>query len=101
MVAVGCCSGAVAAGSLGSLSSAPGFAGAGSPSPARISAAEVRIVFQVNGKHRGDLLVPVGISQEDALERAKAHEKVAPFLAGKKVVKVVFVPNRILNLVVA
>ena len=69
--------------------------------PARISAAEVRIVFQVNGKHRGDLLVPVGISQEDALERAKAHEKVAPFLAGKKVVKVVFVPNRILNLVVA
>jgi len=55
----------------------------------------------VNGKHRGDLLVPVGISQEDALERAKAHEKVAPFLAGKKVVKVVFVPNRILNLVVA
>ena len=31
----------------------------------------------------------------------KAHEKVAPFLAGKSVVKVVYVPGRILNLVVS
>ena len=68
---------------------------------ARISSAEVRLVFQVNGKHRGDQQVPVGLSQDDAVLAAKAHEKVAPFLAGKNIVKIVYVPGRILNLVVA
>jgi leucyl-tRNA synthetase len=46
-------------------------------------------------------LVPLGINQDQAVALAKAHEKVAPFLAGKSIVKVVFVPNRILNLVVS
>ena len=69
--------------------------------PAKLVAAEVRLVFQVNGKHRGDQLVPVGFSQDAAVALAQAHEKVAPFLAGKTIVKVVYVPGRILNLVVA
>jgi leucyl-tRNA synthetase len=69
--------------------------------PAKMSAAEVRLVFQVNGKHRGDQLVPVGLAQETAVELARAQEKVAPFLAGKNIVKVVYVPGRILNLVVS
>ena len=69
--------------------------------PAKMSAAEVRLVFQVNGKHRGDQLVPIGLAQEQAVAIAEANEKVAPFLAGKRVVKVVYVPGRILNLVVA
>jgi leucyl-tRNA synthetase len=83
---------------------APGTAGRApwpAYDPARISAAEVRLVFQVNGKTRGDQLVPVGLSQEQALAVAQAHEKVAPFLAGKRLAKVVYVPGRILNLVVA
>lgn len=67
---------------------------------AKLSSAEVRLVFQVNGKHRGDQSVPLGTTQEQAVALAQAHEKVAPFLAGKKIVKVIFVPNRILNLVV-
>jgi leucyl-tRNA synthetase len=69
--------------------------------PARISAAQVRLVFQVNGKTRGDQLVGVGMMQEQAVALARAHEKVAPFLAGKSIVKVVYVPGRILNLVVS
>ena len=69
--------------------------------PARISAAEVRLVFQVSGKTRGDQLVPVGLAQDQAVALAQAHEKVAPFLAGKRLVKVVYVPGRIINLVVA
>jgi leucyl-tRNA synthetase len=68
--------------------------------PARIAAAEVRLVFQVNGKHRGDQLVPVGLPQEDAVALARAHPKVSPFLAERKIAKVVYVPGRILNLVV-
>jgi leucyl-tRNA synthetase len=69
--------------------------------PAKVSAAEVRLVFQVNGKHRGDQLVPVGLSQDQAAALARAHEKVAPFLEGKAIAKVVYVPGRILNLVVS
>jgi leucyl-tRNA synthetase len=69
--------------------------------PSRLEAAEIRLVFQVNGKHRGDQLVPVGLPQDKAVELAKAHERVAPFLSGKAICKVIYVPNRILNLVVS
>jgi leucyl-tRNA synthetase len=69
--------------------------------PARISAAEARLVFQVNGKYRADQLVPVGLPQAEAVALAQAHVKLAPFLAGKTLVKVVYVPGRILNLVVS
>jgi len=68
--------------------------------PARIALEEVRLVFQVNGKHRGDQLVPVGISQEEAVALARSHAKVAPFLTDRRVAKVIYVPGRILNLVV-
>jgi leucyl-tRNA synthetase len=67
---------------------------------AKLVSDSVRLVFQVNGKHRGDQLVPVGLSEEDAVALAKASEKVAPFLAGRAIRKVVYVPGRILNLVV-
>jgi leucyl-tRNA synthetase len=83
---------------------APGLAGdAPWPKfdPQRISAAEVRLVFQVNGKHRGDRLVPVGLSQEQAAALALADPRVSPFVANRSVVKVVYVPGRILNLVVS
>jgi leucyl-tRNA synthetase len=58
---------------------APGLA---PPRPGRVRpredvAAEVRLVFQVNGKHRGDQLVPVGLPQDQAVALAKASEKVA------------------------
>ncbi len=69
--------------------------------PAKMAAAEVRLVFQVNGKHRGDQLVPVGLAQ-DAGGRARdgRRRRSSPFLAGKTIAKVVYVPGRILNLVV-
>jgi leucyl-tRNA synthetase len=67
--------------------------------PKRLAAAQVRLVFQVNGKHRADLLVPVNLPQDEAVALAKANERVAPFLAGKTIAKVVYVPGRILNLV--
>jgi len=69
--------------------------------PALIAAAQVRLVFQVNGKHRGDRLVPVGLPQEEAVELARSDARVSAFLAGKSITKVVYVPGRILNLVVS
>jgi len=69
--------------------------------PGRLTASEVKLVFQVNGKHRGDQLVPVGLSQEAALQLAQANPRVAPHVEGKTIKRVVFVPGKILNLVVA
>jgi leucyl-tRNA synthetase len=68
--------------------------------PAQLETKSAKLVFQVNGKHRGDAEVPVGLSEAAALELAQGHAKVAPFLAGKAVKKVIYVPGRILNLVV-
>lgn len=68
--------------------------------PAKLKSSEVKLVFQVNGKHRGDALVPVGLPQDQALEIARGNERVAPFIEGKNVKRVVYVPGKILNLVV-
>ncbi len=67
---------------------------------AKLTATEVKLVFQVNGKHRGDQLVPVGTTQEVALQAARDNPKVAPHLEGKTVKRVIYVPGKILNIVV-
>ena len=69
--------------------------------PAKLVTSEVKLVFQVNGKHRGDQLVAVGITQDAAFALAQENAKVAPHLAGKEVKRVIYVPNKILNIVVA
>ena len=67
---------------------------------AKLVTTEVKLVFQVNGKHRGDQLVPVGLAQDAAVQFAQANSGVAPHLAGKTVKRIVYVPGRILNIVV-
>jgi leucyl-tRNA synthetase len=67
---------------------------------AKLTASEVKLVFQINGKHRGDQLVPVGTTQDVAVQIAQENPRVAPYLAGKSVRRVIYVPGKILNLVV-
>jgi leucyl-tRNA synthetase len=68
--------------------------------PARLQARTVKLVLQVNGRHRGDATVPLGLTEAEALPIALAHKGVAPFAAGKTVRRIVYVPGKILNLVV-
>jgi leucyl-tRNA synthetase len=58
------------------------------------------IVVQVNGKLRGRIHVPFGTPKEELESLAMADEKVQPFLAGKQVVKVITVPDKLVNVVV-
>jgi leucyl-tRNA synthetase len=58
------------------------------------------VVIQVNGKLRSRLHVPFGTSKADLEALALADEKVKPFLAGKQIVKVVVVPDKLVNIVV-
>lgn len=56
--------------------------------------------IQINGKVRGKVVLPLKATQEQAVEAAQKEESIARYLEGKKLVKVIFVPNKILNLVV-
>jgi len=61
---------------------------------------EVEIPVQVNGRVRATLRVPMGISEAEIVPKALADPAVARHIDGKRIVKVIFVPNKLLNLVV-
>lgn len=60
----------------------------------------VEIAVQVNGKVRSRISIPSDISKEDALAAAKADEKVKGYTDGKTVVKEIYIPGRLVNIVV-
>ena len=62
--------------------------------------AAVEIAVQVNGKVKARLKVPADITAEDAIATAKADPAVADALAGKTVVKEIYVKGRLVNLAV-
>jgi leucyl-tRNA synthetase len=61
---------------------------------------EVEIPVQVNGRVRATLRVPAGANESDIVTKAKADPAVARHIEGKRIVKVIFVPNKLLNMVV-
>jgi leucyl-tRNA synthetase len=69
-------------------------------SPAALEEEEVLIVVQVNGKVRGKITVPADVTQEQIEIDALANPKVKAFVDGKEVRRVVYVPGRLLNIVV-
>jgi leucyl-tRNA synthetase len=69
--------------------------------PALTAAESVTIAVQVMGKLRATLEVPPDSAEADVLAAAETDPNVARALAGRRVVKRVYVPNRIVNFVVA
>jgi leucyl-tRNA synthetase len=61
---------------------------------------EITLVIQVNGKVRERLAVPASITEDEAKEKALASPRVKAYLEGKKLVNAVYVPGRLVNLVV-
>jgi len=61
---------------------------------------ELEIPVQVNGKLRGRVTVPADTSEPFVVESALADEKVKSAIAGKQVVKTIYVSGKLLNLVV-
>jgi leucyl-tRNA synthetase len=64
------------------------------------SAGDVEIAVQVNGKLRSRLTVPRGMAEKDVLTRVLADEAVKRFVDGNPVRKVIYVQDRLVNLVV-
>jgi leucyl-tRNA synthetase len=61
---------------------------------------EVEYVIQVNGKVRGKLSLAVGLPIEEIEPVVLANEAVAKWLEGKTIVKKIYVPDKLVNLVV-
>ena len=60
----------------------------------------IKIAVQVNGKLRGEVEVSVDADKETIIEQALAQPNVVRFTDGKEIVKQIYVPGKILNLVV-
>jgi leucyl-tRNA synthetase len=61
---------------------------------------QAEIVVQVNGKLRTKLSAPYGTAREDLDRLAREDAKVQVFLTGKQVVKIIIVPDKLVNFVV-
>ena len=61
---------------------------------------QITIVFQVNGKLRGQAQFSKDIDKDTVISAAKADPKVQSFLEGKEIVKEIYVPGKLVNLAV-
>ncbi len=70
------------------------------PDPAFLSSDSIEIVVQVNGRLRDHLTVPVGTTEEEIKRLAMSAPNARPFIDRGKVVRVIYVRDRLVNVVV-
>ncbi len=61
---------------------------------------EITLVVQVNGKLRDRLVISASVTEEEAKKEAQDSDKIKPHLQGKKLVNVIYVPGKLVNIVV-
>lgn len=59
----------------------------------------VEIALQISGKVRARIEIPVDFTQQQAVQAAKEQPKIAAELAGKNIVKEIYVPGKLVNIV--
>jgi leucyl-tRNA synthetase len=69
--------------------------------PAAIAFDQIEIPVQVNGKLRSKLTVPQGLGESDIRDRALSDSRVQEHLKGGEVKKIIYIPNRLVNIVVS
>ena len=60
----------------------------------------INLVIQINGKVRETLSVDLDMAQDQVVALAKQNDKIAKWLTDKEIVKIIFVPNKLLNIVI-
>ena len=63
-------------------------------------AASINFAVQVNGKLKGTVTMPTDSQEQEVVDAALTLEKVQKAAAGMKIVKTIFVKNRLVNLIV-
>jgi len=66
----------------------------------KIVADSVNIAVQVNGKVRAILTVATGTSEDEVKSQALADSKVQTYIVGKTVRKVIYIPGKIVSIVI-
>jgi len=61
---------------------------------------EVTVIIQINGKIRDKLLVPASITEDEAKQLALGRERVKAYTREKRISNIVYVPRRVVNIVV-
>jgi leucyl-tRNA synthetase len=62
---------------------------------------EITVVIQVNGRVRSRLTAPASIAEDDLRKAALRHERIQEWITGKAIRKVIIVPQKLVNIVVA
>ena len=62
---------------------------------------KTKIVVQINGKVRAQEMIPIGLKEHEVLSLVKTFPDVEKWLLGKEIKKSVYVPNKLVNFVVA
>ena len=70
------------------------------PQESALAQEEIELVLQINGKHRGSLLLPAGASRETIEAAALASDTTQKYLDGRPAKKLIVVPGRLVNVVV-
>ena len=66
----------------------------------KIKEEKVKIVIQINGKVRGEIIIEVDEKEEEIKQKALESESVLRHTVGKSVKKVIYIKNRLINIVV-
>jgi leucyl-tRNA synthetase len=61
---------------------------------------QFELIIQINGKIRDKILMEIGISQKEAENLALNQEKIKNAIGGNKIRKIIFVPNKLINIVI-
>ena len=61
---------------------------------------EITLIVQVNGKLRDRIMASASITETEARELALQRERVKPYLADKQIANIIYVPGRLINIVV-
>jgi leucyl-tRNA synthetase len=61
---------------------------------------EIEMVFQINGKIRSKLVVPAGLAAAEMEKLARSDARIVALTEGKEIVKIITVPNKLVNIVV-
>jgi leucyl-tRNA synthetase len=67
--------------------------------PNLIKDEEIKIVIQVNGKVRAEILIPVNLSEEDVKKQALVNENIIKYTTGQEIKKIIYIKNRLINIV--
>jgi leucyl-tRNA synthetase len=68
--------------------------------PAALVEREIEIILQINGKLRGRMTLPAGLSAADTEARARTHPELPAWLGEKSIRKAIVVPGKLVNFVI-